>query len=110
MNYWAKLNAMQFSSYFRIASYATIATSALALLVAGGVTVWLLAIFFVVMAVAFKLEETRWQLSERIALAVILSSIPVFYLDWRVLTPLMQLPVLESGQRSNPEVVLLSHL
>ena len=101
---------MQFSSYFRIASYATIAASAVALFVAGGVNFWLLAIFAFVMVGAFKLEGSRWQLSERIALAVILSSIPVFYLDWRILTPLLELPTLESGQRTNPEVALLSHL
>ena len=101
---------MQFSSYFRIASYATVAASALALFVAGGVNFWLLAIFAFVMLAAFKLEGSRWQLSERIALAVILSSIPVFYLDWRLLTPLLELPMLESGQRTNPEVSILSHL
>jgi transglutaminase-like putative cysteine protease len=101
---------MQFSGYFRLTSYATIAAGALALFVAGGVNFWLLAIFALVMIVAFKLEGSRWQLSEKVALAVILSSIPVFYLDWRILTPFLELPVLESGQRTNPEVALLSHL
>src|SRR3954468_11474456 len=101
---------MQFSGYFRFTSYATIAGAALALFVAGGVNFWLLTIFALVMVGAFNLEGTRWQLSERVALAVILSSIPVFYLDWRILTPLLRLPMLESGQRSNPEVLILSHL
>jgi transglutaminase-like putative cysteine protease len=101
---------MQFSTYFRIASYATVAASAMALSVAGGVSVWLVATFGVVMVVAFKLEGTRWQFSERIALAVILSSIPVFYLDWRVLPPYLDLQYLETGQRVNAEVTVLSHL
>ena len=78
---------MPFSSYFRITSYATVLTAALALLVAGGISGWSMAIFAIVAAIAFKLEGTRWQLSERIALAIILSSIPAFYFDWRVLTP-----------------------
>ena len=101
---------MQFSTYFRIASYATIAASALALFVAGGVSGWLVVTFLVVMGLAFKLEGTRWQFSERIALAVILSSIPVFYLDWRVLTPYLDNQLLATGQRANPEVTVLSHL
>ena len=101
---------MQFATYFRLASYATVAASAIALSVAGGVSVWLAAAFTVVMVVAFKLEGTRWQFSERIALAVILSSIPAFYLDWRVLTPYLDFQTLETGQHANAEVTVLSHL
>src|SRR6266576_2419373 len=110
MSDWAKLRTMQFSSYFRIASYATVAASALALFVAGGVNTWLLAIFALVMIAAFRLEGSRWQLSERIALAVILSSIPVFYLDWRFITGYLDIQYFDTGQRTNPEVALLSHL
>ena len=101
---------MQFATYFRLASYATIAAAALALYVAGGVGVWLLAAFGILMIVAFKLEDTRWQLSERLALAVILVSIPFFYLDWQVLTPYLQIQYLETGRRGSAEVAVLSHL
>src|ERR1044072_560326 len=101
---------MQFSGYFRFTSYATVAAAALALFVAGGVNFCLLAIFALVMLLAFKLEGSRWQLSERLALATILSSVPVFYLDWRVLTPYFDIQYLENGQRSSPEVAILSHL
>ena len=101
---------MQFSSYFRIASYATIGSAVLALFVAGGTGGWLIATFALVMLAAFNLEGTRWQFSERIALAVILSSIPVFYFDWRVLTPYLDLQYLETGKHGNAEVALLSHL
>src|SRR5687767_6081348 len=114
---------MQFGTYFRLTSYATIAASALALYVAGGVGLWLLGAFTLVMIVAFNLEDSRWQLSERLALAVILVSIPFFYLDWQVLTPLL-LPGLgeavgatASGAtqrgsipRGGVEVAVLSHL
>lgn len=101
---------MQFATYFRLASYATVAASAIALSVAGAVSAWLVAAFAVVMVVALKLEGTRWQFSERIALAVILSSIPAFYLDWRVLTPYLDIQMLETGQHANAEVTVLSHL
>lgn len=113
---------MEFTSYFRLTSYATIAAAALALYVAGGVGLWLLGAFALVMIASFKLEATRWQLSERLALAVILVSIPFFYLDWQVLTPLL-LPGLGDAidatgvgaqrgsiPRGGVEVAVLSHL
>src|SRR6185503_8927452 len=114
---------MRFSSYFRLTSYATIAAAALALYVAGGVGLWLLGAFALVMILGFKLEDSRWQLSERLALAVILVSIPFFYLDWQVLTPLL-LPRLGDAvdatgigatqrgsiPRGGVEVAVLSHL
>ena len=101
---------MSFNTYFRLTSYATITAAALALFVAGGVGVWLGATFAVVMLAAWKLEDTRWQLSERAALIVIVASLPLFYLDWRVLTPYLQIEFLEAGQRANVEVAVLSHL
>jgi transglutaminase-like putative cysteine protease len=101
---------MQFGTYFRLTSYATIAAAALALYVAGGVGLWLLGAFTLLMIVAFKLEDSRWQLSERLALAVILVSIPFFYLDWQVLTPYLLIEYLETGRRGGVEVAVLSHL
>jgi protein-glutamine gamma-glutamyltransferase len=80
---------VNFNTYFRLTSYATVAAAALALFVAGGVGVWLAVAFAIAMIAAWKLEGTRWQLTERIALIVILISIPIFYFDWRVFTPLL---------------------
>src|SRR2546421_954861 len=101
---------MNFNTYFRLTSYATVAAAALALFVAGGVGVWLALVFAVVVIVTWRLEDTRWQMSERIALAVILISLPIFYLDWRILTPYLQIEFLETGQRANAEVAVLAHL
>ena len=99
---------MKFESYFRGASYATVLTAALALLVAGGVGLWLALAFVVGTAVAWKLEGSRWQLSEKVALLVILASLPLFYLDWRVLTPYLQTQYLETGQRGNADITVLA--
>ena len=60
---------MTFNSYFRLASYATVAAAALALFVAGGTRMWLAAAFAIVTVVAWNLEGTRWQFSERGALS-----------------------------------------
>src|SRR5882724_133637 len=104
------LKSMSFNAYFRLTSYATIAAAALALLISGGVGVYLTVTFAILMIVAWKLEGTRWQFSERVALGVILVSLPIFYLDWRVLTPYLQIQYLETGQHSATEVSVLAHL
>src|SRR6266852_5390043 len=94
------LQAMSFDTYFRLTSYATIAAAALALFVAHGVGVGLAIAFALTTIAAWKLEGTRWQLSERVALAVILVSLPLFYFDWRILVPYLDIEFLENGQRA----------
>jgi transglutaminase-like putative cysteine protease len=101
---------MQFATYFRLTSYAMVTAAALALFVAGGVGVWLAVAFALVALAGWKLEGTRWQLSERIALLVILASLPLFYFDWRILTPYLQIEFLETGRRASVEVTVLAHL
>src|SRR5258706_4714529 len=109
------IKSMSFSTYFRLTSYATIAAAALALLISGGVSLYLTIAFAIVMIAAWKLEGTRWQLTERMALVVIIVSLPIFYFDWRVLTPLLlnqfneatDLPKLAHGY---VEVAVLAHL
>ena len=74
---------MKFLTYFRTISYLMIAVAMLALVLAGGLS-YSLALFFVaVMIVAWALEKSRWQVPERIGLAIVLLSIPLFYLDWQ---------------------------
>src|SRR5437870_2175928 len=102
---------MAFEGYFRLTSYGTIAAAALALFIAGGIGVWLAVAFALVLILAWKLERTRWQLSERVALVVILISLPVLYLDWRILTPFLnQLTEANGPARGGVEVVVLAHL
>jgi len=63
-----------------------VACGALALTVSGGLSAWLAAAFGFVLLVAWKLEGTRWQLSERVGLVIVLTSLPLFYLDWQFLS------------------------
>jgi transglutaminase-like putative cysteine protease len=74
---------MNFSSYFKASSYAMIAVATLALTLAGGLPVYLAALFFVLMVAAWKFEGKKWQLSERTGLIVVLLSIPLFLIDWK---------------------------
>jgi protein-glutamine gamma-glutamyltransferase len=73
----------KFSKYFRAFSYAMIAVAMLALVLAGGLSYALALVFLVVMVASWFLEETKWQLPERIGLGIVLLSIPLFYLDWQ---------------------------
>ncbi|MCM3870921.1 MAG: DUF3488 and transglutaminase-like domain-containing protein [Pyrinomonadaceae bacterium] len=74
---------MSFATYFRASSNAMIAVAMLALMLAGGLDLVLGAVFAAVMVLAWKLEGTKWQLSERVGLVVVLLSIPLFVLDWK---------------------------
>jgi hypothetical protein len=103
---------MNFTTYFRLASYATVAAATLTLFIAGGTGAGLAIAFALIMIAAWKLEGTRWQLSERAALIVILASLPLFYVDWRVLPLYLDVQFLEGGAttRTSTEVIVLAHL
>jgi transglutaminase-like putative cysteine protease len=74
---------MSFKTYFRISSYATIAVATLTLVLAGGLPIALGVLFWLLLALAWNLEETKWQFSERAGLVVVLLSIPLFIIDWK---------------------------
>jgi transglutaminase-like putative cysteine protease len=59
-----------------------IASGVLALAVSGGVGAGLAALFAIVLIASWKLAGTRWQLSERAGMFVVLLALPAFYLDW----------------------------
>lgn len=75
---------MSFESYFRACSYAMVACGVLALAAAGGVSPVLALAFAAALVLSWKLTETRWQLSERVGMVVVLLALPAFYLDWSV--------------------------
>ncbi|HEV2859820.1 MAG TPA: DUF3488 and transglutaminase-like domain-containing protein [Pyrinomonadaceae bacterium] len=74
---------MTFDTYFRACSCAMVACGVLALVLAGGVGAWLAVAFACVMAASWVTAGTRWQLSERAGMWVVLAALPLFYLDWQ---------------------------
>jgi hypothetical protein len=102
---------MSFSTYFRASSYAMIAVAMLALVLAGGLNLVLAIAFVVVMITAWNLEGTKWLLSERIGLVVLLLTVPLFYLDWKFLGPYLDLNSAgPGGARAGAGVSALAHL
>ncbi len=79
---------MTLDAFFRIASYLTIACGAFALVASGGLSASIAAVFAVLLIATWRLEGTRWQLSERAALVIVLAGLPLIYLDWRFQTQL----------------------
>jgi protein-glutamine gamma-glutamyltransferase len=77
---------VSFDTYFRASSYAMLACGMLALVVAGGLSLPLVGACGALLIIAWLLEETKWQLSERLGLALVLLSLPLFYFDWRLQT------------------------
>ncbi|MDT4969018.1 MAG: protein-glutamine gamma-glutamyltransferase [Acidobacteriota bacterium] len=77
---------MTFDTFFRVSSYAMVACGALALTVSGGLSELLALAFGAVLVLAWKIEGTRWQLTERVGLIVVLLSLPLFYIDWQILS------------------------
>ncbi len=94
---------MKFATYFRACSYATVACGTLTLAITGGIGPLLALIFFLVLILAWRLEGSRWQLSERAGLIVVLVSLPLFYLDWKFLS-------IGGGARERIGIGALSHL
>ncbi|MEQ1921932.1 MAG: DUF3488 and transglutaminase-like domain-containing protein [Pyrinomonadaceae bacterium] len=74
---------MTFETFFRLVSYAAVLCGFLALWVSGTFGVVGTVIFITIMIAAWFLENSRWQISERIGTALIVLALPVFYLIWR---------------------------
>ncbi len=74
---------MSLETYFRVFSYATVAVATLALTLAGGLPLALAFAFWLLMVLAWKVEGSSWQISERIGLVVVLLSVPLFLIDWQ---------------------------
>ena len=95
---------MTFDTYFRISSYAMIASGTLALAVSGGMGAALGALFILLLWAAWKFEGTRWQLSERAGMFAVLLSLPLLYLDWK-----LQSTIIWPGEPTRAGIAALTH-
>ena len=95
---------MTFDTYFRISSYAMVASGTLALAVSGGMSAALGGVFILLLAGAWKFEGTRWQLSERAGMFAVVLSLPLLYLDWK-----FQSAAVWAGEPARAGLAALTH-
>ncbi|MEP6849145.1 MAG: DUF3488 domain-containing protein, partial [Acidobacteriota bacterium] len=75
---------MTFEKFFRSVSYAAVLCGFLSLWVSGTFGAAGTLIFLAVMAVAWLLEGTRWQISEKSGTVLIVFALPLFYFLWKL--------------------------
>jgi protein-glutamine gamma-glutamyltransferase len=74
---------MNFDKFFKFVSYGVVLCGLLTLWASGGVGILITTLFLFVLILAWFLEDTKWQISERAGVVLIFVVIPIFYLDWK---------------------------
>lgn len=74
---------MNFENFFKLISYAVAFCGLFSLYVSGGIGILVVSVFVLIATAAWFLEGSRWQISEKFAVALIFVVIPLFYLDWK---------------------------
>lgn len=72
---------MKFDRFFKLISYAVVFCGFFSLFVSGGVGAVSILLFTSVLLVAWFLEGSRWQISERLGTFLIFIVVPLFYID-----------------------------
>lgn len=69
--------------YFRMISYLVAISGLFALFASGGVGIIIFTGFILTASLAWFLEDTKWQLSERVAIVVVVAVLIAFFADWK---------------------------
>jgi transglutaminase-like putative cysteine protease len=69
--------------FFQVISYGVAVSALSTLFVSGSIGIFSAIFFLLVIFLAWYLEGSRWQISEKIGVVIIVLLIPLFYLDWR---------------------------
>ena len=75
---------MNFEKFFRLVSYAAVFCGFLSLWVSGTFGIVGTGLFVAVMIAAWRLEESRWQISEKLGTALIVLALPAYFLAWKL--------------------------
>lgn len=74
---------MTFEKFFRLISYISVFCGFLSLWVSGTFGLIATTLFLGVMVLAWFLEDSRWQISERLGTVLIVLALPVFFVGWK---------------------------
>lgn len=77
----SKLN--NFDLFFRVLSYLAVLCGFLSLWISGTFGIVITLIFLAIFAIAWFLEESRWQLSEKLGTVLVVLALPLFYIGWK---------------------------
>ena len=77
----SKLNSID--SFFKVLSYFTVLSGFLSLFVSGTFGLLECTSFLAIIVLAWFLEESKWQISEKLGTVLIVLALPLFYLAWR---------------------------
>ncbi len=69
---------------FKILSYLTVLCGFISLVTSGTFSVFVFPLFIFVIILAWFLEDSKWQISERLGTFLIVLALPGFYLTWRM--------------------------
>lgn len=72
-----------FEVFFKLISYLLIACGFLSLFVTGEIALFFSVLFVIGLISALIIEETRWQLSERLGTYILILCVPIFFLVWK---------------------------
>jgi transglutaminase-like putative cysteine protease len=68
---------------FQLISYGVAISALSALFVSGSIGIFSAIFFLIIIFLAWSLEKSKWQISEKIGVATIVLIVPIFYLDWK---------------------------
>ncbi|MBX7053577.1 MAG: DUF3488 and transglutaminase-like domain-containing protein [Pyrinomonadaceae bacterium] len=74
---------MNLERFFSLISYSVVLCGFLSLWVSGTFGIVSTALFLIVVAAAWLIENSKWQISERVGTVLIVLAMPAFYLGWR---------------------------
>ncbi len=75
---------MSFEKFFRLVSYAAVFCGFFSLWVSGTFGLVGTVLFLSLLVAAWFLEDSRWQISERLGTALIVLALPVYFFAWRL--------------------------
>ncbi len=78
-----KLKIKNFETFFRAISYGVAICGFLSLVISGSVGMLMTTLLLFVIFSAWFLEDTTWQISDKIGVGLIFLVVPLFYLDWK---------------------------
>lgn len=75
--------SLKFEQIFKVVSYIVAFSGIFALFISGAISTIVSALAILAFILSWFLENSRWQIKERLGLGLILAAIPLFYIDWK---------------------------